>query len=140
MVVKVQNTNTDWGSMTDSFTITVTNNNLPQITSTAPDNATVGSVFTYNATATDDDGDTLTWSLASGPSGMSIDATTGVVTWTPEEGDIGTANCSIEVSDGRGGSTTQNFTLTITSGNGNGVGDSGTGGGSGGGCFVQSML
>jgi hypothetical protein len=134
VVVRVHNTDADWGSTTQRFSITVTENNMPQITSTAPGSATVDSVFTYTATATDADGDTLTWSLASGPSGMRMDAATGVVTWTPAEGDIETVNCSIIVSDGRGGRATQNFTITISS-QGDGGGESG-----GSECFVQTLL
>ena len=43
-----------------------------------------GASLTFTATASDADGDTLTYSLDSGnPSGSSINPTTGVFTWTP---------------------------------------------------------
>src|SRR5439155_1019004 len=45
------------------------------------------SAYTFTATATDHDlpGNTLTFSLVGAPAGASIDADTGVFTWTPSE-------------------------------------------------------
>ena len=43
--------------------------------------------YTYDVDATDVDGDTLTYSLTTKPNGMSINSTTGVITWP-------WANCS----------------------------------------------
>lgn len=132
VVVEARNVNEPWGVDTQAFTISVSLNNAPVITSTAPLAATVGSVYTYSPVATDTDGDTLVWSLAFGPAGMSVSATSGVITWTPAAGDVGTANCSVLVSDGLGGATTQNFTLTVSASSG---GSSG-----GGGCFIQTLF
>src|SRR5205085_8347530 len=39
--------------------------------------------YAYDADATDVDGDTLTYSLGTAPSGATIDPATGVVRWTP---------------------------------------------------------
>jgi hypothetical protein len=136
VVVQARNVDAPWGITTQSFTIDVADNAIPQITSSAPTAATVGTVYTYNAVATDDDGDTLVWSLAFGPSGMSVDPTTGEVTWLPAQGDEGTANSAISVSDGRGGEATQSFTITITSSDDD---DGGGSGGGGSGCFIQSL-
>ena len=52
----------------------------PAITSTPITTATINQPYQYQATA---NGPGVTWSLVSGPAGMAIGATTGLVTWTP---------------------------------------------------------
>ena len=73
--------------------------------------APVATLFTYDAKASDADGDTLTYSLTSAPQGASINAQTGVVSWSPTA--VGSYGFSIAVSDGKGASTTQAFTLAV---------------------------
>jgi hypothetical protein len=124
------------GTATQNFTIAVTNvNDAPVISTTAPTAAEVGKAYSYDADATDDDGDTLSWSLVSGPADMTIDASTGAVSWTPPSNASETTNYSIMVSDGNGGTASENVTLTVT---GTGSSSSG-GGGGGGGCFIDSI-
>ena len=49
-------------------------------------NGNEGTVITFDANATDDFGDTLTYSLGAGaPAGAAINASSGVFTWTPTE-------------------------------------------------------
>ena len=102
------------GSLTDTITVDVTvnaANDAPVITSTAITSATEGEVYTYTATATDAENDTLIWSLTTAPSGMNIDSATGVITWTPGNGAI-SENVVVEVTDSVA-TTTQSFTITI---------------------------
>jgi len=87
-------------------------NHAPTITSTPDTLATVGVLYAYDVNATDSDGDTLTYSLATNPTGMTIDSTTGVISWTPTSGQIGDHDVTVEVSDGEK-STTQSFTITV---------------------------
>ncbi len=47
------------------------------------------------------------------PSGMSIDAATGEVTWVPTVGQIGTHDIRIMASDGRGGTATQSYQIQV---------------------------
>ena len=133
VVVQVQNVDKTWAVDTQSFTITSAVNNPPQITSSAPTSVRVGNSYTYNAAATDLDNDPLAWELISGPHGMSIDPSAGVVSWTPTSGDVGSAICSIKVSDGKGGEANQSFTITISASNS-------SSGGGGGACFINTML
>ncbi|MCZ2341135.1 MAG: putative Ig domain-containing protein, partial [Bacteroidales bacterium] len=91
-----------------------TPNQAPAFTSVPPLEATVGRAYTYAASATDPDGDTLAYTLAAGPVGMTIDSATGVLNWTPNAADVGTQIVAIRTTDGHGGSATQTFTLTIT--------------------------
>jgi hypothetical protein len=58
-----------------------------------------GSLLTFTATASDADGDPLTFSLDGAPSGASIDPITGVFSWTPADGPA-THTFRVVVSDG----------------------------------------
>jgi hypothetical protein len=61
-------------------------------------------------------GNPLTYSMVSGPATMSVDQNTGVVTYTPTAGDVGTVNATFEVSNALGSSTaTFQFTVTANS-------------------------
>ena len=46
-----------------------------------------------------DAGDTLTFSLDSAPSGMTIDANTGVIQWTPSNEQVGSNPVTVRVQD-----------------------------------------
>jgi hypothetical protein len=88
-------------------------NRPPQFTSTPNLEALVGHAYAYDATASDPDNDPLTFSLLSGPSGMTVDASTGAVTWSPASRDVGNAAVALKVNDGHGGSAEQDFTLSV---------------------------
>ena len=66
-------------------TITVASaaNVAPQITSTPVTSATVGVAYSYDVNASDANGDTLSYSLTQAPAGMTINASTGLIAWTP---------------------------------------------------------
>ena len=88
-------------------------NQSPTITSTPITTATVAAAYAYNVNATDPDGDTLTYSLTTNPTGMTIDSTTGVINWTPTSTQIGDHDLTVEVSDGEL-LDTQSFIITVT--------------------------
>ena len=91
-------------------------NQAPIITSTPITTATVGLLYTYDVNATDPDGDTITYSFYSiytRPNGMSINSTTGVISWTPTSIQIGDTLVMVKVSDGTL-SATQSFTIVVT--------------------------
>ncbi len=57
--------------------------------------------LTFNVTASDPDGQQLTFSLQNAPYGANIDSITGLFTWTPtEEQGSGVYNINVVVSDG----------------------------------------
>jgi hypothetical protein len=88
-------------------------NNKPIIESTPEDTAKVGIEYTYEIEATDPDADdVLTYSLTEKPTGMTINTSTGAVSWTPTEAQVGEHQVIIEVSDGKV-SVSQNFTITV---------------------------
>ncbi|HDK25601.1 MAG TPA: hypothetical protein ENG48_00750 [Candidatus Atribacteria bacterium] len=85
--------------------------NISPVIETEPiTTAKEGVTYTYDVDATDLNGDTLTYSLITCPSGMTINSTTGVITWTPTT--AGSFEVSVEVSDGSR-TDTQPFTITV---------------------------
>jgi RHS repeat-associated protein len=72
-----------------------------------------GKQYRYDVNATDPAGDTLTYKLLTSPSGMIIDATTGLISWNTVVSNKGNQSIVVEVSDGRGGVTQQNYTLSV---------------------------
>jgi len=87
-------------------------NQTPTITSTPITTATVDEPYTYNVNATDPDGDTLTYSLTTHPSGMTVNSATGLINWTPTSAQIGDHNVTVEVSDGEL-SDNQSFVIEV---------------------------
>lgn len=96
-------------------TITVITNEPPAITSIPVTAAAVGQPYSYDVNASDPNGDVLTYSLASAPAGMLINAATGLITWTPAFGQAGTNEVIAVATDSRGASDSQIFTITVAS-------------------------
>ena len=88
-------------------------NHNPKITSTPPTTAIVGQAYAYQPTATDADGDTLTYALGVHPAGMTIVDSTGLISWTPDSNQVGDQNVTVNVSDGRGGTDSQSFVVHV---------------------------
>lgn len=88
-------------------------NTAPVITSAPLTTATVGVLYQYAVQASDDDGEVLSYALTQSPAGMSIGGGSGLIVWTPQAGDIGTAAVSVRVTDPRGGSATQSFNILV---------------------------
>ena len=97
----------------DEFTLGV--NNPPSITSTPDTVANVGEEYSYQVEADDIDGDTLSYSITSGPAWLSINANSGALTGTPQQSDVGSESVTVEVEDGKGGSDTQTFIINVMS-------------------------
>ncbi|MER2556000.1 MAG: PKD domain-containing protein [Candidatus Competibacter denitrificans] len=87
-------------------------NHAPTITSTPINQATVNQPYRYPLSATDPDtGDTLSYTLITKPNGMTINATTGLIEWTPTQ--VGGANVVVRVTDQGGLFAEQSFTITV---------------------------
>lgn len=101
------------GTDEHSFKLHVVNagNQDPVITTTPVTSVLVGNQYSYDVDATDGDNDSLTYSLDTSPSGMSIDANSGVITWLAAE--AGDVPIVVSVSDGINPSVTQAYTLTV---------------------------
>lgn len=85
----------------------------PVFTSTPITTAKEGTVYAYAAFATDADGDSIAYSLVAAPAGMTIDAVSGLVNWTPSYLQAGSYNVTIRATDNGGLDADQGFTLTV---------------------------
>lgn len=72
-----------------------------------------GRRFSKQVRAADPDGDPLTFSIKSGPAGLSIDPASGLVEWDVPPEFAGKAQFEVSVADGNGGQGSQGFNLTI---------------------------
>lgn len=88
-------------------------NEPPAITSTPPTVATEGSPYHYPVGASDPDGDTLAYSLDAAPPGMAVDAASGLIVWTPADGQAGAHGVTARATDPGGLFATQSFTITV---------------------------
>lgn len=114
---------TDSGGLTDdeSFTVEVLQQRIDPPTNrspllTVPVNAEIvfGNLITLSASATDpDDGDTLTFSLTGSPSGMSINSTSGAISWTPVEAQVGAHDVTVKVTDTAGAVALGSFVVIV---------------------------
>jgi hypothetical protein len=105
------------GSNTYSATTVVSTsiNDAPSITTTAGTSATEDIAYSYDANASDaDTGDTQEWSISNIPTGMTLNTTTGVVSWTPLEGVSTSGLVLLTVTDAGGLTATQDFTISVT--------------------------
>jgi uncharacterized protein YkwD/PKD repeat protein len=102
------------GSLTDSETVTINvneQNQAPELTSVGPKTITGGSPLSFTISASDPDGDSLTYSASGLPSGANFNPSTRSFSWTPSVTQAGTYQVTFRVSDG---SLTDSETVTIT--------------------------
>ena len=88
-------------------------NGSPKFTSSPPLEFK-GFTYTYDALAEDQDGDAITYSLASAPKGMTIDGNTGSIVWQFTKMDEGSHAIEVVAQDNEGMRGFQKYTLTIT--------------------------
>ncbi|HWV14449.1 MAG TPA: putative Ig domain-containing protein [Cellvibrio sp.] len=128
IAVKVTADDSQGGTVSDTFNITVANtNDAPTVANLIPDKAaTEDSAFSFqfaaNTFADVDVGDTLTYSatLSSGaalPSWLSFNAATRTFSGTPLNADVGTITVRVTASDGNGGTVSDNFDIVIANTN-----------------------
>ena len=104
-------------------TLTVTpENDTPTVENALIDQAaTEDAPFSYQFAANSfgevDTGDSLTYSLTSGPGWASFDAATRTISGTPANADVGSANVTIRATDGSGAFIEDTFQLTTANTN-----------------------
>lgn len=89
-------------------------NQAPSFSSQPITSAQVAVAYQYRATATDPDGDAINFTLLQGPPGMLVNASTGVVDWTPPSGSPASVSVELRVDDGKGGDAVQAYTITVS--------------------------
>src|SRR5439155_21262597 len=87
----------------------------PLFLSTAPTSALVGRDVNYDAQTNEEASVSgLIYSLVGAPAGATINATTGVVTWTPTAAQIGSRSFFIAATDGAGNTSQQAIDLSVS--------------------------
>jgi glucose/arabinose dehydrogenase len=100
------------GQTSRNVAVTVIDNDplAPSFTSSPVLTAVDDAAYTYDANATGNPAPTF--SLTTAPAGMSIDPTTGIVTWTPTN--PGNFNVTVQAANGVLPNATQPFTITVS--------------------------
>ena len=99
----------------ESNLFTVLVNDVPAITSVPLLRATAGREYAYVVTVADayPAGDVHAFALLGGPTGMAVDAATGLVTWTPTDAQVGSHDVALQAADGNGGAGIQRFVVVV---------------------------
>ncbi|MCX9009629.1 MAG: PGF-pre-PGF domain-containing protein [Candidatus Methanoperedens sp.] len=112
-------------------------NNIPVQAGIGNKTVTAGTGLTLTVSATDADSDTMTYGT-NATKGI-LNTTSGIYSWTPESGDVGTYIWSFSSGDNYGGIASETITVTVSnvsltqSSSGNSVSSSSSGGSGGGG-------
>jgi hypothetical protein len=93
---------------------TPTGNRPPVISGTPPTSVTQGTAYSFQPTASDPDGNALTFSITNSPSWATFSTTTGRLQGTPTAANVGTySNISIRVTDGQTTASLASFAITV---------------------------
>ncbi|MCB2153807.1 VCBS repeat-containing protein [bacterium] len=105
------------GSDVQTFYLLVDNwmarNGAPLFDTAADTTAVINEEYVYDADATDPDEDAVLFALGRAPAGMALDRAEGRLQWLVTESDVGDYPVDLVAYDGRGGVTTQTFTLEV---------------------------
>ncbi len=115
-VVLLRVDDTQGNFVTQFFTVEVSavlQNLTPVIISTPSFLATQGKQYLYDAEARDGNGDTVIFELAEGPQGMAIDATTGMLAFTPDGTQLGIYRVGIRAKDPFGDKGLQTYDIDV---------------------------
>ena len=99
-----------------SFAISVKgpDNSTPAIGGAPMTSVQAGQAYSFQPTATDADGDALTWSIQNKPSWATFSASTGRLTGTPTATNVGSfSNIIISVSDGKVSASLAAFAIAV---------------------------
>jgi Putative Ig domain len=115
------------GSLSDSlpaFTISVTSassNSAPTISGSPATSVTTGQAYSFQPSATDANGDVLTFSIQNRPSWATFSPTTGRLSGTPSASHVGSyGNIVISVTDGKATRSLPAFSISVRSVSGTG--------------------
>jgi len=99
----------------ESNRFTVLVNAAPEIKSAPILRGTAGQAYAYVVVVEDayPANDAHAFILLAAPEGMTIDSATGLVAWTPTDGQVGTHAVAVQVRDGNGGTTLQKFSVVV---------------------------
>ena len=87
---------------------------LAAFSSTPPTAATVNVGLSYNAENSEEGQANFTYTLQNAPTGAAINASTGVVTWTPIASQVGQHQFEVVATDAAGNTRSQPLTVNVT--------------------------
>lgn len=98
----------------NSSVINLTYDTTPpdSVTGSASTQANVGRAFETDLISSEE-GSGLQYGIASGPTGLSINATTGILTWTPTASQLGNHDVDITLTDAAGNVRSETLTITV---------------------------
>ncbi len=100
------------GSDTQAFDVEVASLTGPVFTTEPPTEATVAAPYAYDPMVVA--GGSVSWSATTAPAGLTIDAETGAVRWTPTSDQAGDQSVTIRATEGESGrATDQSFTVSV---------------------------
>ncbi|MDP6944866.1 MAG: putative Ig domain-containing protein, partial [Myxococcota bacterium] len=108
------------GEATQSFAVTVApfqDNQPPAFVTSPPLEAVVGTTYSYLALAEDPEEGQVLYSLVTGPPGLSIDPSSGQVTWEPLAEDAGSHPVKLRATDPELAKANQVFVLELRESN-----------------------
>jgi len=112
VAVKLVVTDPHGAEAVQQFTIQVRAGNAsPVLTSTPPSTVFIGQTYTHLFLATDPDGDALSYTLLSGPAGMTLDAEAGWLSWPTTGFAPGSYDFEVAVEDDWGGVDVRSFSV-----------------------------
>ncbi len=98
-----------------SFSLTVSASRPPTISGTPATTANAGTAYSFTPSASDPDGNTLTFSITNKPSWATFNTATGKLSGTPSASDAGTTSgIVISVSDGTSAVSLAAFSINVT--------------------------
>jgi hypothetical protein len=114
LVVAATVTLASCGGTGDGFQENVSGNQPPIIAGSPATNLVAGTPYSFQPTAADPDGDSITFSASNLPAWASINAQTGKVTGTPTSAQVGkTGEITISASDQKASSSLPTFQITV---------------------------
>ncbi|MBK6686015.1 MAG: putative Ig domain-containing protein [Deltaproteobacteria bacterium] len=118
-LIRVQVTDQESASAVVEFNVNVYDGNganaAPQISSAALPPAEENLSYAFDVVGFDPDlGDSVTWTVHQGPSGLSIGPSTGRLTWTPGSTQVGSHPVVLRLTDGAGLYDDQSYSLAVS--------------------------
>jgi large repetitive protein len=115
IVIKVSDGTASTALAAFSIEVDAPADRAPVISGTPPTGIVAGSAYSFRPTASDPDGNTLSFSVSNLPSWATFSATSGQISGTPVTANVGSfANIVITVSDGTLTSALPAFTITVS--------------------------
>src|SRR5690606_28016665 len=98
-----------------SITVSAPPHSSPTISGSPPGSVQVGTPYVFTPSASDADGDSLSFSIVNRPAWLSFTPSTGQLEGMPGAGHVGThSNIRITVSDGKATASLPAFSITVT--------------------------